>query len=190
MKNNLPPGKAFYIITSSMSSVRIAQNLEMVREKVKNRCLKNGMDPSKITIVGISKSHPAQFASEAVAAGLIDLGENKVQEAAEKIPLVNPRPLWHLVGHLQTNKVKKAVEIFDLIQSIDSLEVAEMISSVAIKMGKMMQVYVQVNSSGESQKSGFQPAPGIAERNEGGQEYDYAASSQGCRPHDHWANDG
>lgn len=136
---------------------RIALNLEMVREKVKNRCLKNAIDPSRILIVGITKSHPAGLASEAVAAGLTDLGENKVQEASEKISQVEPRPRWHLVGHLQTNKVKKAVEIFDVIQSVDSLEVAEAISSVAGRTGKTMEIYLQVNSSGEHQKSGFQP---------------------------------
>ena len=141
-----------------MSGVRIAQNIDFVRQQVADRCLKNGIDPAGITIVGISKTHPAEAASMAVKAGLIDLGENRVQEAAFKIPLVRPIPTWHLVGHLQKNKVKKAVELFDIVQSVDSLELAQILSIQAGKNEKEMVVYLQVNSSNEPQKNGFDPA--------------------------------
>ncbi len=108
-------------------------------------------------MVGVTKTFPAQAAVEAVRAGLADLGENRVQEALEKIPLVSPRPIWHLVGHLQKNKVSKAVELFDLIESVDSVDLAKSISDRSAKANKTMPVFLQVNSSGEPQKSGFEP---------------------------------
>jgi PLP dependent protein len=140
-----------------MSTNQIAHNIELVRQKIAKRCQSQGRDSTGITIVGISKTFPARAASEAVKAGLTDLGENRIQEALEKIPLVQPRPIWHLVGHLQKNKVKKAVELFDCIQSVDSVDLASSISEKAGALEKRMTVYLQVNSSGEPQKSGFEP---------------------------------
>jgi len=138
-----------------MSAVKIAQNIDLVRQKVATRCQKNGIDPAGITIVGISKTHTAEAASMAVKAGLGDLGENRVQEAAEKVHLVRPIPIWHLVGHLQSNKARKAVELFDVIQSVDSFELAQLLSFEAVKQEKRLTVYLQINSSLEEQKSGF-----------------------------------
>jgi pyridoxal phosphate enzyme (YggS family) len=141
-----------------MSASQIAQNIESVRQRISNRCQSIGRDVSEITVVGITKTFPAEAAIEAVKAGLADLGENRVQEALEKIPKVRPRPAtWHMVGHLQKNKVGKAVEIFDCIQSVDSVELARSISAKSGKIGKIMTIYLQVNSSGEPQKSGFEP---------------------------------
>ncbi|HBC47388.1 MAG TPA: YggS family pyridoxal phosphate-dependent enzyme [candidate division Zixibacteria bacterium] len=138
-------------------SYQIARNIELVRQKIAKRCQSLGQDTAGITIVGITKTYPPQAAFEAIKAGLTDLGENRIQEAAEKIPQVQPRPIWHLVGHLQKNKVKKAVELFDCIQSVDSVELAGSISEKAGAMGKKMIIFLQVNSSGETQKSGFEP---------------------------------
>jgi pyridoxal phosphate enzyme (YggS family) len=141
-----------------MSASQIAQNIEFVRQRILRRCQSIGRDASEITVVGITKTFSAEAAIAAVKAGLADLGENRVQEALLKIPRVQPRPaIWHLVGHLQKNKVGKAVEIFDCIQSVDSLELAESISEKAGKKNKIMTIYLQVNSSGEQQKSGFDP---------------------------------
>jgi hypothetical protein len=140
-----------------MGAGQVAKNLEVVRRKIENRCLKNGVDPASITLIGITKTFPSQAADEAVRAGLRDLGENKVQEALTKIPKVIPRPIWHMVGHLQKNKAKKAVELFDIIQSVDNIELADMISEHAIVLEKRQNVYLQVNSSYEIQKSGFDP---------------------------------
>jgi hypothetical protein len=137
---------------------QVAKNLGVVRGKIESKCLKIGVDPASITLVGITKTFPPQAAAEAVRAGLKDLGENKVQEAGAKIPLVQPRPIWHMVGHLQKNKAKKAVELFDVIQSVDNLELAGMISEHAITAGKRQTIYLQINSSYELQKSGFDPA--------------------------------
>ena len=141
-----------------MGTSEIVRNIAEVRKRIEKRCLKNGVDPSSITVVGITKTFPAEVASQGVSAGLSDLGENKVQEAQVKIPLVRPRPTWHLVGHLQKNKTKKAIELFDVIESVDSLGLAESISSWSGKIEKKVTIYLQVNSSSESQKSGFDPS--------------------------------
>ncbi len=140
-----------------MGTSQIARNIELVRQKLEKRCQSLERDASGVTVVGITKTFPAQAAIEGLKAGLINLGENKVQEALEKIPLIEPRPIWHLVGHLQKNKVKKAVELFDIIQSVDSVELARSISEKAGQVGKKMTIYLQVNSSDEPQKSGFEP---------------------------------
>ncbi len=140
-----------------MDKRRIAANLEEVKARVESRCLANGVDPSRVKIVGITKMFTAETAMEGIKAGLTDLGENRVQEAAKKIPLVIPRPRWHLVGHLQKNKVRKAVEVFDIIESVDSVELAQMISMRACEVGKKMETYLQVNSSYETSKHGIDP---------------------------------
>ena len=140
-----------------MDDSLIAANLHEIRLKVERRCQASRADPSGIMILGVTKFIPAETAALAVRAGLTDLGENKVQEAAKKIPEVFPRPRWHLIGHLQTNKANKAVEIFDVIESVDSLRLAEMISRRALEIGKNMEIFLQVNSSGEQTKHGFEP---------------------------------
>jgi pyridoxal phosphate enzyme (YggS family) len=141
-----------------MDASWIAANLKGVQARVESRCLAKGVDPSRVRIIGITKTIPVEMASEGVKAGLTDLGENRVQEATRKIPIVSPRPRWHLVGHLQKNKVKKAVEIFDVIESVDSLELAQLISMRACEMGKTIETHIQVNSSHETSKHGFDPA--------------------------------
>jgi pyridoxal phosphate enzyme (YggS family) len=141
-----------------MDGNRIVANLRDVRASVEKRCQTNGIDPAGITIVGVTKEIEAGMAAEAVRAGLTDLGENRVREAAEKIPQIAPRPRWHMIGHLQKNKVKKAVEIFDVIQSVDSVDLARLISGRVVESGKTMDVYLQLNSSDESSKHGFKPA--------------------------------
>jgi pyridoxal phosphate enzyme (YggS family) len=140
-----------------MDGNRIVANLRGVQARVAERCLANGVDPAEITIVGVTKEVEAGMAVEAVKAGLRDLGENKVQEAGAKIPHIVPRPRWHMIGHLQKNKVKRAVELFDIIQSVDSLELARLISDKAVESGKLMDVLLQLNSSGEISKHGFDP---------------------------------
>lgn len=141
-----------------MDGNRIVANLREVQARVEKRCLAKGVDPAGITIVGVTKEVGAGLAAEAVRAGLADLGENRVQEAAEKIPQVAPRPQWHMIGHLQKNKVKKAVELFDVIQSVDSMELARLISGRVVESGKTMDVFLQLNSSDEVSKHGFSPA--------------------------------
>ena len=140
-----------------MSIEVISANLSIVRGKVEKRCEKNNVDPKSIIIVGVTKTLPAETANLAVSAGLGYLGENRVQEAVVKIPEVNPKPIWHLIGHLQKNKARKAAEIFDVIEAIDSVELAEVLSKRVVELENTLEIYIQVNSSGEINKSGFKP---------------------------------
>lgn len=140
-----------------MEKDSIAGNLEKLRSRIQRRCGMIGRDPAEIKIVGVSKNFPASIVKEAIQAGLSDLGENRVQEGIKKIAEISPRPVWHFIGNLQMNKASKAAEYFDIIQSVDSLELAEMISRRATAMDKKMTIFLQLNSTGESQKGGFSP---------------------------------
>jgi PLP dependent protein len=135
----------------------IAENLRRVRERVDAACRRAGRSPSEVAVVGISKGFPAGAVVAAWQAGLRDIGENRVQEAASKIAEAaaqGARPRWHLVGHLQTNKVKTALTLFDIIQSVDSLHLAEAISRAADKPASVL---LEVNVAGEGSKYGLRP---------------------------------
>jgi pyridoxal phosphate enzyme (YggS family) len=144
--------------------VSIAENLRLVRDQVAAACQRAGRSPDEITIVGVSKTFPATLVAEACRAGLADIGENRVQEAAAKIPEVEAlgsHPRWHLVGHLQTNKVKTALGLFDIIHSVDSLRLAEFISrqagNMTLRQPWSVPVLLEVNVGGEASKYGFAP---------------------------------
>ena len=135
----------------------IAENLRRVRERVAAACERAGRSPDEVTIVGVSKTFPPEAIAEACRAGLTDIGENRVQEALRKIPLVESQglhPRWHLVGHLQTNKAKSALSVFGIIHSVDSLHLAEALSRRA---GQPVPVLLEVNVAGEASKFGFAP---------------------------------
>ena len=139
--------------------VGIAENLRVVRDRVAAACRRAGRSPDDVTIVGVSKTFPAALVAEACRAGLADVGENRVQEAAGKIPQVRAlgsHPRWHLVGHLQTNKVKTALGLFDIIHSVDSVRLAEAISRHAEHRAPIP-VLLEVNAGGEASKFGFAP---------------------------------
>jgi pyridoxal phosphate enzyme (YggS family) len=127
-------------------------------------CEREGRSPDEVTVVGVSKTFPPTLVVEACRAGLTDIGENRVQEAAAKIPEVEAlgcRPRWHLVGHLQTNKVKTALGLFDIIQSVDSVRLAESISRQvenlpAGQAGPLL-ILLEVNVAGEVSKFGLRP---------------------------------
>jgi hypothetical protein len=138
--------------------VGVAENLRALRERVAAACQRAGRSPEEVVIVAVSKTFPAKLVAEACLAGLTDIGENRVQEAAEKIPQVEAlgsHPRWHLVGHLQTNKVKTALGLFDIIHSVDSLRLAEAISRQAETPASVL---LEVNVGGEASKFGFTPA--------------------------------
>jgi len=144
--------------------VGIADNLRSVRERVAAACQRAGRSPDEVAIVGVSKTFPPALVVEACRAGLADVGENRVQEAAAKIPAVEAlgsRPRWHLVGHLQTNKVKTALGLFDIIHSVDSLRLAESISrqvaSLPVQKAGPLPVLLEVNVAGEASKFGLRP---------------------------------
>jgi pyridoxal phosphate enzyme (YggS family) len=133
-----------------------SNRLAAVQDQIAAAARKAGRDPAEIELVAVSKTHPAETIREAIRAGLTIFGENKVQEARGKIEELG-RGRWHLIGHLQTNKAKDAVRLFDSIDSLDRLELAEEIDRRAESLGKTQSVLLQVNIAGESTKFGCAP---------------------------------
>jgi pyridoxal phosphate enzyme (YggS family) len=140
----------------------ISDNLRELRGRIAQACEEYERDTDDITIVAVSKSHPPEAIQRVVATGIRDIGESKIQEAEPKIETLGRIARFHMVGHLQTNKVKKAVELFDVIQSVDSFKLAEEINRRAGEREWSMECYLEVNSSGESQKYGVAPDDTIA----------------------------
>ena len=136
----------------------IRKNLEDVRKRIERAAERAGRSPEQITLVGISKVQPIEKIQAAVDAGLVYLGENRVQEAAGKIPQITGNVHWRLVGHLQRNKAKKAVELFDMIESIDSERLADEVSRRCEAAGKVMDILLEVNVGGEEAKTGVEPS--------------------------------
>ena len=137
----------------------IQQNISRVHEEISKICQRIGRDPKDITLVAVTKFAPIEAIQEAVNFGVIDIAENKVQEGQQKYPSVKPSPSKgslkrHLIGHLQTNKVKDALKVFDLIQSVDSLKLAQEIEKQTQKLNRSADILVQVNISEEEQKFG------------------------------------
>jgi pyridoxal phosphate enzyme (YggS family) len=135
----------------------IAANLARVRARIDAAAQRAGRDPRTVRLIAVSKTFPAAAIAAAVTAGVRDIGENRVQEAEAKhaaLAGTGVRPVWHLVGHLQTNKVKTALRIFDILHSIDSLRLAEVISRQA---AAPVDVLIEVNVAGEASKYGFAP---------------------------------
>ena len=135
----------------------IKNNLEIINEKIKKAALKVERNPEEIKLVAVTKTATIEQIEEAIKAGVKIIGENKVQEAKEKYQIITADIEWHLVGHLQTNKVKYAVEIFDCIHSVDSIKLAEEIDKRSLQFGKTTNVLVEVNVSGEETKCGIKP---------------------------------
>jgi hypothetical protein len=113
--------------------------------------------PAHVTLVAVTKTVPPERVDEALAAGITVFGENKIQEAKAKIPAVSSRARWHFIGHLQTNKARDAVELFDLIHSVDSLKLAGELNKCAERAGKTQPILLEVNMSGEASKFGVKP---------------------------------
>lgn len=135
----------------------IEQSILRITRCIAAAAERGGRSPSDITMIAVTKTVNSQTIQQAFAAGIRHFGESRVQEAREKIPSLShlhPRPVWHMVGHLQTNKAKVAVELFDMIHSVDSIKVAEAISQHAIKN---ISVLIQVNIGSEVSKHGFAP---------------------------------
>src|SRR5436305_2613989 len=133
----------------------IADNVAEVRRRIAEACARSGRNPDDVTLVAVTKVFPADYVEQAIAAGIADIGENRVQEAREKKPLVRGSARWHLIGHLQSNKAKDAVKLFDVIQAVDSLDLAEKLARAADAHGKRQEVMLQVNIGDEPQKSGI-----------------------------------
>jgi len=138
-----------------MSSV--AENLERVRERIAQAATKAGRAVDEIELVAITKTHDAERVREAIEAGQILFGESRVQEARVKIPELPSNLRWHFVGHLQKNKIRHALPLFELIHSVDSLSLAQEINRIAEEEGMHPRVLLEVNVAGEGSKFGFRP---------------------------------
>ena len=135
----------------------IKNNLEIINEKIKKAALKVNRKPEEIKLIAVTKTATAEQIKEAINAGVKIIGENRVQDAKEKYQILTADIKWHLIGHLQTNKVKYAVEIFDCIHSVDSIKLAQEIDKRSLQFRKIMDVLVEVNVSGEETKYGIKP---------------------------------
>ena len=138
----------------------IARNIQLILERVTRAAESCGRRPEEITLLAISKTFPCEAIEAAIEAGIRRFGESRVQEAETKIPYFAkriPKPEWHLIGHLQSNKARRAVELFDVIQSVDSVKLAERISQAALEMGKLIPVLLQVDLGNEETKFGARP---------------------------------
>jgi pyridoxal phosphate enzyme (YggS family) len=135
----------------------IAENLELVKARISQAAAKSNRSADDIELVAVTKTHSAEVVREAIAAGQVVLGESKVQETRAKIPLLPSNLRWHFIGHLQKNKVRHALPLFELIHSVDSLELAQAIDRIAHDDGFHPRVLLEVNVAGEASKFGFQP---------------------------------
>ena len=136
---------------------QIAVNLERVREQIAQAARKSGRLPNEIELVAVSKAQPAEKVQAAVDAGQTLFGENRVQEARAKIPLLSSRLRWHFIGHLQKNKIRHALPLFELFHGIDSLALAQDLERIAEEDGMRPRVLLEVNVAGEASKHGFSP---------------------------------
>lgn len=136
---------------------QLEQDLADVRSRIAAGAERVGRDPFEIKLVAVSKTHPAARVEDAVAAGIKAIGENRVQEAEDKIGKVGRSAAeWHLIGHLQSNKARKAVELFDVIQSVDSVDLAKRLERICIEEGRSeLPVFIEVDLAGEETKTGI-----------------------------------
>jgi PLP dependent protein len=135
----------------------IAERLAAVQERVAAATAKAGRVPADVRLIAVSKTHPPEAVQEAVAAGQYLFGESRVQEARAKIPLLPGRARWHFIGHLQKNKIRQALPLFELFHGIDSLGLSVDLNRIAAEAGAFPHVLLEVNVAGESTKFGFPP---------------------------------
>lgn len=135
----------------------IPARLEEIHARIAAAATRSGRDPSGVTLVAVSKTHPAETVREAFDAGQRVFGENRVQELVAKAPLLPSAARWHLIGHLQKNKIRKVLPLTELIHGVDSLELAQDIDRIAAELGLFPKILIEVNVSGEKTKFGFSP---------------------------------
>lgn len=146
--------------------MRIAECLAEVREGIAEATRSAGRSLDEVALLAVSKTYPAEIVSEVISEGQLALGENRVQEALEKMPLLPAEVEWHLIGPLQRNKVRKVVGLFTCLQGVDSLKLAATISRVAVEAGVTQEILVQVKVGGEDTKSGFEERQLLQDFNE------------------------
>src|SRR5215813_4994908 len=133
----------------------IGDNLNRVREQISTAAAKSGRTPIDVELVAITKTHPAESVREAIEAGQILFGESRVQEARAKIPELPSNLRWHFVGHLQKNKIRHALSLFELFHGVDSLALAKEMSRIAVEEGMHPRVLLEINAAEEGSKFGF-----------------------------------
>ncbi len=133
----------------------IAANLERIHERMNQACARAGRQPEEVALVAVSKTKPAEVIQEAVDAGQVLFGENRVQEVMQKKPLLPSRLRWHLIGPLQSNKVRKILPLVEMIEAVDSLDIARDINRIAAELGLHPKVLLEINVATESSKHGF-----------------------------------
>jgi len=137
----------------------IAENIDLVRQRIENACTKAGRSPDEVTLIAVSKTNPPEAVIEAATAGVQHFGENRVEEAESKIPAVNAQvsnPLtWHMIGHVQSRKAKDVESLFQYVHSVDTLKLAQKFSTLSVEKGRILNVLLEINVSGEEAKHGF-----------------------------------
>ena len=133
----------------------IVENIKQVEENIKQACEKVGRNPEEVTLIAVSKTKPYTAIEEALPSGILDYGENKVQELCSKMEQLPSDIRWHMIGHLQTNKVKYIIDKAELIHSVDSLKLAETIEKEAAKHDLIADILVEVNVAEEESKFGM-----------------------------------
>ena len=137
--------------------MNISKNIEIIKERMARAAGSAGRSPEKIKLIAVTKTVDAAAAAEVLKAGITSLGENRVQAFLDKYEILQDEPEWHIIGHLQTNKVKYITGKVSLIHSVDSLHLAEEISKKALSLGIPQEILLQFNVSGEESKSGAAP---------------------------------
>jgi pyridoxal phosphate enzyme (YggS family) len=137
--------------------IDVAGNWQRVCDQAAAAAVRADRDPRSVRIVAVSKTKPVEMIEQAIAAGVTDIGENYVQEAAEKIPHITAPVTWHMIGHLQRNKVARAVELFDVIHTVDSVALGVALARRGEQRGRPVRVLLEINTGGEVTKSGVAP---------------------------------
>src|SRR5882762_3313225 len=148
------------MIETPPAAISLPDRLNAVRREIAACALRSNQTAGEITLVAVSKTHPPELIREAIAGGVTDLGENRVQEADSKIPEVGRHAArWHLIGHLQSNKARRAVELFDVIHSLDSVALAQRLDRMCAELNRpKLPVMIQVDLGREATKSGVDEA--------------------------------
>ena len=135
----------------------VRENIALVLQRISSTALKAGRKPEEVELICVTKEADVHAVREAISCGITDVGENRVQDAISKYTSIGDAVRWHMIGHLQSNKAKPAVEIFHLLHSVDSLKLMEEMDKHSVRINKIQEILIQVNVSGEKQKFGIDP---------------------------------
>jgi hypothetical protein len=136
-------------------AINIADNINTIKQRIASAAARCGRDPDSIKLLAVTKTIPTEYIIKAIDAGITIFGENYVQEAKDKIAAIGSRARWHMIGHLQANKAKYVVTLFDYVHSVDRLELAQELDRRAGLINRKLNVLIEVNVSGEESKSGI-----------------------------------